>query len=241
MNVLNVRHPIPYLVLGVLLWLAFLKSGVHATVSGVLLAMTIPARPGIDPQTLIRRGRELLGSLEKTTNSERTTLTGTQQAIVQELEDACDRVESPLQSLEHEFHPYVTYFIMPVFALANAGVTISSDSIALAHPVGVGIIVGLVLGKLIGISLFSWVSVRFRLARLPEGTRFAHIVGTAALAGIGFTMSLFIAQLAFRDEPFFLDTAKASILAASTVAGIVGFVSLYLIGRVNSPERPAED
>ncbi len=236
LNVLNVRHPVPYLAFGIFLWLAFMKSGVHATVSGVLLAMTIPARPSIDPKMLIERGTALLASLDKTFSGKKNTLTSNQQAIVQELEDTCDRVESPMQSLEHELHPYVTFFIMPLFALANAGVTISAESVSLVHPVGIGIISGLVLGKLIGISLFSWLSVRMRFATLPHGARFSHIMGTAALAGIGFTMSLFIAQLAFRND-FFLDTAKASVLTASTIAGIIGFLSLYLIGRFDAAER----
>lgn len=233
MNRLNIRHPIPYAFFGILLWLAFLKSGVHATVSGVLLAMTIPARPSLDPQTLVERGRELLSALERTTNGRRKGLSGEQQAIVQEIEDGCDRVESPLQSLEHELHPWVTYFIMPVFALANAGVTVTPESVSLLHPVGIGVITGLVLGKLIGVSLFSWLSVRLNLASLPKGTTWPHLIGAALLAGIGFTMSLFVAHLAFRND-FFLQTAKASILIASMLAGTIGYAFLRIYTRTAS-------
>ncbi len=197
MNYFHIRHPIPYAAFGILLWLAFLKSGVHATVSGVLLAMTIPALPALDPQTLVKRGRELLSQLEGTNTGKKNSLTGRQQAIVQEIEDNCDAVESPMQSLEHGLHPWVTFFIMPVFALANAGVTVAGGSVSIFHPVGLGIILGLVFGKLIGVSLFAWLSVKLKMASLPEKTTWRHIYGSAMLGGIGFTMSLFISNLAF--------------------------------------------
>lgn len=231
LNFFNVRHPVPYILLGIALWLAFLESGVHATISGVVLALTIPSVPATDPTSLITRANELLVKLGKTSSQRRRMLSSEQQALVQEIEDECDKVESPLQSLEHGLHPWVSFFIMPVFALANAGVTISAGSVSITHSVGLGIVLGLVLGKLLGISLFSWLSVRMGIASLPAGTSWRHIIGTALLGGVGFTMALFVANLSF-DQQFYLDTAKASILVASCLAGIAGFVFL----RVSSKE-----
>jgi NhaA family Na+:H+ antiporter len=210
--------------LGVALWLAVLASGIHATIAVVVLALTIPARSEIDPRTLLERGRALLDRLETTPSSMKGSLTGDQQAIVQELEDACDRVEAPMQQLEHKLHPWVTFFIMPVFALANAGVTISSD-MSLGHPVALGIIIGLVLGKLIGITSFSWLSVKLGVASLPAETTFVHISGAAWLGGIGFTMSLFVAALAFGQSSL-LEISKLGILTGSLIAGLGGWTFL---------------
>jgi NhaA family Na+:H+ antiporter len=224
LNLWNVRSPIPYVLLGIGLWLAVLSSGIHATIAGVVLALTIPSRPGIDPMTLLDRGRAYLDRLQATPDRPSGRLTAEQQAIVQELEDACDQVESPMQQLEHRLHPWVTFFIMPVFALANAGVTIS-DEMSLGHPVALGVILGLVLGKQIGITLFSWVSVRLGLAALPSETTYRHIYGAAWLGGIGFTMSLFVASLAF-GPGVYLEISKVGILTASLIAGVIGW--LYL-------------
>ena len=224
LNVAHVRSPLPYVILGVGLWLAVLSSGIHATIAGVILALTIPARPAIDPLTLLHRGRHLLDRLQSSPSRSKGGLTGDQQAIVQELEDACDQVESPMQQLQHRLHPWVTYFIMPVFALANAGVTITSE-MSLGHPVALGIILGLVLGKQIGITAFAWLSVRLGFAALPAGTTYRHIYGAAWLGGIGFTMSLFVASLAF-DDRLLLEISKVGILSASLLAGGIGWVIL---------------
>lgn len=224
LNAMHVRSPLPYALLGVGLWLAVLSSGIHATIAGVVLALTIPARPKIDPGTLLERGRALMERLESTTDATRGGLTGKQQAIVQELEDACDLVQSPMQQMEHRLHPWVTHFIMPVFALANSGVTITAD-MSLGHPVAVGIILGLVLGKQIGITLFSWAAIRFGLASLPRGTDMRHIYGAAWVGGIGFTMSLFVATLAFGNS-ILLEISKLGILSASVIAGLGGWLVL---------------
>ena len=226
LNRLDVRSPLAYALLGLTLWLAFLLSGVHATVAGVLLAFTIPARARIDSDAFILHGRQHLATFERAhAEGEGTAFIGEiQQAAVQALEDACDHVQTPLHRLEHSLHPWVAYAIMPLFAFANAGVRLGGDLNPL-HPVTLGVALGLVLGKQIGITLFTWLAVRAGLASLPAGVSWRHVYGAAWLGGIGFTMSLFIAALAFPD-PALLEAAKLGILAASLVAGIVGWLFL---------------
>ena len=192
-NQRRTQHPLPYLLLGLGLWLAMLKSGVHATISGVLVAMTIPAHPSLS----------------------------------RPLATDCEKVESPLTRFEQALHPWVAFGIMPLFALANAGVALHGDlHSALGQPVSQGIIAGLVLGKPIGIVLLSWLAVRLGVAALPAGVNWRHILGIGMLAGIGFTMSLFVANLAFGITPL-LDTAKVGILIASLVSGLCG--GLFLL------------
>jgi NhaA family Na+:H+ antiporter len=185
-NRAGARHPIIYVVLGLGLWVAIFQSGIHATVAGVLLATTIPARQ-------------------------------TGQSV---------NAESPMLRFEHALLPWNKYVIMPVFALANAGVLLGTGAArSLADPISVGVICGLVLGKPIGIVLFSWLATRCRIATMLNGVGWRQITGVGMLGGIGFTMSLFIANLAFGDAPA-LDTAKVGILAASIVSGAAGAVVL---------------
>jgi NhaA family Na+:H+ antiporter len=226
-NRTDVRHPLVYIFLGALLWFAFLKSGIHATISGVLLAMMIPARARIDANEFASRGRALLEGFEKAGVRGESILTnGERQEILQSLERACVQAETPMQRLQRALHPWVTFVIMPVFALANAGVTLGGAfSEALIQPVGLGVMLGLVLGKQIGITLFAWLAVRFHLATMPSRVKWRQIYGAGWLGGIGFTMSLFIANLAFGESPS-LRMAKVGILAASIVAGAVGWLIL---------------
>ncbi|HEX2171374.1 MAG TPA: Na+/H+ antiporter NhaA [Dehalococcoidia bacterium] len=235
-NRAGVRRPMPYAVLGILLWLAFLRSGVHATIAGVVLALTIPFQVRLDTTDFLTRARALLDRFEAAgdgggsvpTNSER-------QEILQELETACEQAETPLQRLEHELHPWVTYAIMPIFALANAGVALDGNAAAaLVGPVGFGVVAGLVLGKQVGITLAAWLAVRAGLAALPEGVTWRHVYGAAWLGGIGFTMALFIGSLAF-VEPERLALAKMGIFAGSLIAGVGGYLILRSL-RVAEPE-----
>lgn len=224
----GVRNPYLYAGLGFLLWLAFLESGVHATIAGVVLAMTIPARPKIDRPRFLTESRELIGAFENATPGHQT-LDGSQQAAVQALEERCEEVQSPMQRLEHGLHPWVSYLIMPVFALSNAGVSLVGNTGGVAfHTVTLGIVLGLFLGKQIGITLFAWIAVRFRLAAYPTGVTLRHIYGAGLLGGIGFTMSLFIASLAFASEPL-LEYAKAGILVGSFVSGVFGWLVIRKI------------
>jgi Na+:H+ antiporter, NhaA family len=227
LNMLGFRQTLLYAGLGVVVWLAFLQSGVHATIAGVLVAMTVPARFRIDAPTFMERARELLRQFEASSQQPSRMLTDeTQQTAVIELEEACEQVQAPLQKLEHSLHPWVSLFIMPVFALANAGVALSPSGFGGAGlPIVGGIVLGLVIGKPIGIVAATVLAVRLGISELPRGATWAHVLGAGVLAGIGFTMSLFIAALAFED-PQRLDSAKIGILVASLIAGIAGMTLL---------------
>jgi NhaA family Na+:H+ antiporter len=226
-NFSGFRNPMLYGVLGLVVWLAFLNSGVHATIAGVLVALTIPARCRIDGPTFLVRIRQILAQFEQSQASGRSKQNNEfQESAVLEIEDICEQVQAPLQKLEHSLNSWVSFLIMPVFAFANAGVVISPDSLSgETLPVALGIILGLTLGKPIGIFMACWLSVRAGIASLPQGATWRHMFGTGVLAGIGFTMSIFIASLAF-DDPTHLATAKLAILLASTIAGGLGVMLL---------------
>lgn len=231
-NMLGVRNPVIYSILGIGLWLGFLRSGVHATVAGVLLAMTIPSRARINDKEFVQHSRGIIDEFARSDEGDEY-LSSTQRSALQSLEELVQHAEAPLQRLEHNLHPWVAYMIMPIFALANAGVALGGGFLAaMTSPISLGVIFGLIIGKQIGITLFSWLVVKSRLADLPEGVGWRHIYGVSWLAGIGFTMSLFISSLAFGDSPM-LETAKSGILFASLIAGIVGFLLL----RVQSESR----
>jgi NhaA family Na+:H+ antiporter len=225
-NRLQVRHPAVYALLGLGLWLAFFESGVHATIAGVLLALTIPARTRVDTAAFLHRGRAVLDDFERAGEEGAGMLTNEgQQAAVGELEDLSEGVQTPLQRLEHALHPWVAFGIVPLFALANAGVALTDPGRAVTSPVTLGVAAGLVLGKQVGVTLGAWLVIRGGLAALPDDVRWRHLYGAAWLAGIGFTMSLFVGSLAF-GEGALLDAAKLGILAASLVAGLAGWALL---------------
>jgi NhaA family Na+:H+ antiporter len=236
LNRRRIRKPLPYTLLGILLWVAFLKSGVHATIAGVLLAMTIPASTVIDRKGFLERTRMYLDDFEKEGIRNGSSFTTKhQRALLQGIENCTQGVEAPLQRLEHALHPWVAYFIMPVFALANAGVNLRTDLLAaLSNPVTIGIILGLTVGKQIGITAMAWLITRFGLSAKIQGVSWKQIHGAAMLAGIGFTMSLFISNLAFAD-PVILSNAKVGILVASFVSAGLGWVLLSQAGRSNQP------
>ena len=257
-NAAGVRRPSSYAAIGVALWAAVLLSGVHATVAGVLLAMTIPVRTRIAEGTFLRKARQALADFDAaalvTSADPRTTVlsnTGHHTAL-EELETLCEAAQPPLIRMEHALHGVVAFGIMPLFALANAGVTLDGSALseALSHPVTIGTFVGLLFGKPIGIVIFSWIAVRLRWAALPAGVTWRSLTGAGVLGGIGFTMALFIAALAFpapRDgsavgESLLLDEAKVGVLAASTLAGLVGWLLLRSSPRglgPSSDERPS--
>ena len=226
-NLFGIRSTPFYAVLGVVVWLAFLESGIHATIAGVLVALTVPARNRIDPRLFLERAGGLLRRFQESSLAPTVMLTDqVQQSAVLELEEACEDVQAPLQKLEHELHTWVQFVIMPVFALANAGVALSLANVGgETSRIALGIIVGLVLGKPIGIIGASWLAVRSGIAALPAGVTWRHIVGVGFLGGIGFTMSLFIASLGFGESEL-LDAAKMGILGASLLAGVIGFLLL---------------
>ena len=226
-NLSGVRNLIVYTVLGIILWLSFLFSGVHATVAGVLLAFTIPASSRIDTSQFLLKGKKLLEDFDHSGEEGPNVLSNeAREGIVQNLEENCEKILTPLQRLEHKLHPWVSFFIMPVFALANAGVIITENFISeLTDPVSFGIVTGLFIGKQLGISAFTWLSVKLKLASLPFGVTWKQIYSAGILAGIGFTMSLFIANLAFTSEEL-LTISKVGILTASLLSGFIGFFIL---------------
>ena len=226
-NLSGVRNLIVYTVLGIILWLSFLFSGVHATVAGVLLAFTIPASSRIDTSQFLLKGKKLLEDFDHSGEEGPNVLSNeAREGIVQNLEENCEKILTPLQRLEHKLHPWVSFFIMPVFALANAGVIITGNFISeLTDPVSFGIVTGLFIGKQLGISAFTWLSVKLKIASLPFSVTWKQIYSAGILAGIGFTMSLFIANLAFTSEEL-LTISKVGILTASLLSGFIGFFIL---------------
>lgn len=190
-NFFNIKPLYFYLIPGIFLWYFIHHSGIHATIAGVLLALTIPTN--------------------KTA------------------------AESPLEKLEHLLNGPVNYFIMPVFALANTNITFQKEMLGgLVSPLGIGIVLGLFVGKTLGVTLFSWLAVRLKLGSLPSGSGWKHIIGLGMLAGIGFTMSIFISLLSFSDE-MHVTEAKFAVLTASIISGLAGFIYLKSIKRKNEP------
>lgn len=236
-NLAGVRHPGVYLALGVPLWAAVHESGVHATVAGVLLALAVPARTRIEADEFAERAETHLREFRGSGVSDRSLLTNQgQQEALQALDAALSEVQSPLLRLEHALQGLVAFGIMPLFALANAGIGFNREMAgAVTSPVSLGVALGLLFGKPVGIVLAAWIAVRLRFAELPLGVGWAKIHGAGWLGGIGFTMSLFIATLAFADEAT-LTLAKVGVLAGSIVAGTVGYL---LVRGAAGPARAA--
>ena len=221
----GVRSTDVYVVLGVIFWVAVFKSGVHATIAGVLLAAMTPARPHYTQRAFEASAMDLLVSYRHA--RDRGEMDNAQQVLSQ-FESLSRDTESPLDRLEHALHPWVSYGIVPVFALANAGVALSSGLVedSASSAISLGIALGLVLGKPLGIVLACVLAVRFGLAELPSNTGYRHVLGVGLVAGIGFTVSLFVTGLAF-DDGRMVDEAKVGILAASFVAGVAGYAYLW--------------
>ena len=228
-NYLGVRRTLFYGLVGFVgVWTAFVFSGVHATIAGVLIALTIPARTKISERAYVNRLTTLTKRFKELQPNDVTLLTKKQAHILSDIEELNERAHTPLQRLEHAMHPVTTYFILPLFALSNAGVHITGSITSMIfHPISIGIALGLVGGKFLGISLFSRLMVRLKLASLPEGVSWQHIYGVSFLAGIGFTMSMFISELAFEEDEF-KQIAKVGIMCASLIAAIIGMVWLSM-------------
>ncbi len=235
LNRLRVRALTPYIALGLILWLAVLSSGIHATIAGVLLALTIPVRTHINSTEFSKVARELMDDFERKESGDLRVLTSRgQQEAIHGLQSASMAVQAPLLRLEHALASVVAFGILPLFALANAGVALGAARAPWASSVGLGVLLGLLIGKPVGITLFSWLAVKRGWSTLPHDMNWMMLHGTAWLGGIGFTMALFIAGLAFEDTAR-LDEAKLSVLLASAAAGIVG---RHLVLRAIRPESP---
>lgn len=223
----SIRSSIPYLALGIVVWFSFLNSGIHATIAGVLAAFTIPARVRMDCIECIENMWHATDALEAAFNREETVLTNkNQQRALYTIQHHLADATTPLQNIEHALHPWVAFGIMPLFALANAGVSLKTDFLLnLVSPLGLGIIVGLAVGKQVGVTGACWIMDKLGLGELPNKTTILHVWGASCLSGIGFTMSIFVTNLAF-DDPVLIDNAKISILFVSLTSGILGYAVL---------------
>jgi NhaA family Na+:H+ antiporter len=240
LNRFGIRSPAPYFLVGIALWMALLESGIHATIAGIITAWTIPARSKFD----VERFGELVQGIgrrfqERKASSGKCILMEDEEqrrAVVQTLINGVHMIETPLQRLEHSMHAPVAFFVIPLFALANAGIPLQPDQIPslVFEPITLGIIIGLIFGKLIGVAGFSLLAVRLGIGQMPKGTSTSHIIGVALLAGIGFTMSIFIAELGFAGQPDELILAKTGVLFASIIAGTSGWLVLRFL---TSPNR----
>lgn len=226
-NISGVKSKYFYAVVGILgVWLAFLLSGVHATVAGVLAAFTIPANNKISKEKFTQFFSYIKHNFINESVDDQKMLSKEQMLIVKMVKNACKNVEPPLQALEYSFEPWVKFFIMPLFALANAGVTFSGDfSTIIGSPVCQGVGLGLLLGKCLGITGFSFIACKLKISELPKGVNWRQIIGVSLIAGIGFTMSIFIANLAFEDAAYQM-AAKTGVFLGSIVAATIGYMLL---------------
>ncbi len=240
-NFSGVRRTVFYAVVGFVgVWIAFVYSGVHATIAGVLIALTIPARTKISEIEYVDSLCKLTKQFEHTPETGNPLLSKPQVHLLTNIEHLNDQAHTPLQKLEHAMHPITTFIILPLFALSNAGVHIEGSITDLMfHPISLGIMAGLLLGKLLGISLFSHLAVKLGWAKLPEGVNWKQIYGVALLAGIGFTMSMFIADLAFVSQEF-KQIAKVGIMSASVIAAVLGMTILVLATKESDKESPKD-
>lgn len=212
-------------IFGIVSWVLFLKSGVHPTIAGILLAFTIPIRQRINLKIYTEKLCDIVDSIKSSKKNDDSILSKEQIEQIDDLEDWTSKVQSPLQHLEHLLHNWVAYFIMPIFAFANAGIVFGAN-MQLDVSLIITIAMSLFLGKTFGISLLSYIGVKLRVADYPEGVGFRQITGIAMLAGVGFTMSMFIANLAFAEDVIYLDSAKIGILIGSVISGIAGYIML---------------
>ncbi|MFW6039441.1 MAG: Na+/H+ antiporter NhaA [Gemmatimonadota bacterium] len=236
LNLSRVMRPAPYVLVGILMWYFVLQSGVHATIAGVVTAAFIPASLGRAAERMRDSAVEIRGLARELTQAagprETWEVIDEREAELEDIAHAVSRQSAPLYRLEHAIHPWSAYVILPVFAFANAGIEISLSGLGatLTTPLALGVMLGLFLGKQIGITGAAWLAVRLGAGTLPEGARWSQIWGGAALAGIGFTMSIFIAALAFPD-PDTLQVAKLAVVVGSLASATAGIVLLSLVSR----------
>lgn len=234
LNFAGARKVIPYFLIAVLLWYGLLQSGVHATLAGVLGAFAVPSRPRYDPALFSTRVKELVGHFDASHQHDSNILTNEKlHSVVQALEKGIRGVQTPLQRLDYLWHLPVAFLVIPVFALFNAGIPLQLGQLGetLTHPVMLGVTFGLLFGKFLGITGACWIALKLGIGQLPGGTRFSQIAAVSVLGGIGFTMSIFISELAFAGQEHSLLMAKTGVLAASLLAGTGGYLWLWWLGR----------
>ena len=217
------------LLMAVVVWFFFLKSGIHPTIAGVLLAFTIPIKREMRVNVFSKKLAEVSNRITRESKQQgKTLLTHDEISSLDDLDDISQSVRSPLQHLEHKLHGLTAYFILPVFAFANAGVVLKTD-LDFNFALMTNIAVALVIGKALGITLLSYLGIKFKLTELPTGISFRHIVGISFIAGVGFTMSIFIGNLAFGDNMRSVNSAKVGIMIGSAIAGLTGYLILRFI------------
>lgn len=241
---LGVQSKLFYGALGTCVWFCFLNAGIHPTIAGVLVAFTIPSKPVYAPEKYVKSIRQNISyftSEDDDKLNSRTILDKNQMNLLKQIETASDKVISPLQDMEDTLHPFVNYIIVPLFAFANAGIFFGDMEISqLYSGIAPAIILSLVVGKFVGIFLFSWLTIICRLAPMPEGGNWSRMASVSMLGGIGFTVSLFIANLSFganASMAILLNDAKLGILVASILAGILGWLLLHF----SLPQEPQDD
>jgi len=237
-NRFGIHMILPYFIVGLLMWFFMLESGVHATIAGVIAAMAIPSKPKRTPNDFAEDSKELLEEYEKVSTGDKHELNEPQKAILRNLQDRIDAVGTPASRLERGLHLPVALIVIPLFALANAGITIDFSSLGstIITPVSMGIIVGLIFGKVLGIFGVAWLAIKLKIATLPKGSTMNQIFGVAFLGGIGFTMSIFVADLAFIKTPELIFQAKVGILTASLFAGLFGYFWLRFVAKSKEEE-----
>jgi NhaA family Na+:H+ antiporter len=216
-----------FFILGFVVWLLFLKSGIHPTIAGILLAFTIPMYREIKLSEYERELNVQLQIFKNCKYKNPKLLNKKQLEVVDEIETICAKVQSPLQQLEYSLHGWVSYVIMPIFALANAGVVLSFSGLENTSHIILSIAMALVFGNTIGIMLLSYIAIKFKFADLPKGVKYKELLGVSILGGLGFTMSLFITNLAYVDEAF-IAAAKMGVILGSLVAGSLGYLILRI-------------
>lgn len=222
------------LVFAVITWLLFLKSGLHPTIAGVLLAFTIPIKRKINVKSFSEKLSSLSVNIHKVSiDDKKHLLTKVEMDYIKNLGDLTSDVRSPLQHLENKLHNWIAFLILPIFAFANAGVVISTDY-DFDFSLMTTIAISLFLGKFIGVALLSYLGIKFKLTELPAGVKFKQVLGIAAISGVGFTMSIFIANLAFDGNLININSAKVGIIIGSVISGILG----YTILRLTSKKEP---
>lgn len=241
-NIVGMRISSIRVLVTIALWVAMLNSGIHATIAGVLAAFTVPCMPKVNARDFSDKMRYLMDKFDRLYNGRSVLLNNDKQrAVAMTMENVVRRVKSPLQSLEQNLHVPVAFLILPIFALANAGVVIDPSTLGsvITDPVALGIMGGLVVGKIVGISGLSLLAVKFGIGQLPAGCKPSHIIGVGMMGGIGFTMSIFIAELGFRASPETLNVAKTGVLFASIIAGLGGYLWLKYMTPKPDAEEPA--
>jgi NhaA family Na+:H+ antiporter len=232
-NRFGIHMILPYFIVGLVMWFFMLESGVHATIAGVIAAMAIPSKPKRAPIDFTGHAKNLLDEYDNYPVATDHIMHERQKAILQNVKDKIDDISSPAARLEHDLHLPVALVVIPLFALANAGISIDFSSIGetVVSPISLGIIAGLIIGKVLGIAGIAWLAIKMGIAELPHGSTMSQIFGVAFLGGIGFTMSIFVADLAFLGNDTMIFQAKVGILAASLFAGLFGFFWLRFIAK----------